>query len=246
MLWLGVDFETTGLDVEKDRIIEIGAVLWHVERKVPLQMLSLLVDPDIPVTPFITSLTGISDEDVKVHGVSTIEALDQLHPLMDLADYIVAHNGASFDKPLWEAEYKRCGAHRGQDIKVPWIDTRTDVPYPEHIKSKSLNHLAYDHEFINPFPHRAVTDVLTMLKIASKYDPQQIINYKETPSLEIRAMVTYNDREKAKAKSYHWDGGRKFWVKNIKEFQLKKEIEDSDFKVTVLKGASNEENNQHV
>ena len=43
MLILGVDFETTGLDTQKDSIIEVGAVLWDTQRKMPLQIYSDLM-----------------------------------------------------------------------------------------------------------------------------------------------------------------------------------------------------------
>lgn len=233
MIWLGVDFESTGLSTSEDRILEVGAVLWSVERKQPLAIYSALTHfkeltglPDI-----ITKLTGITEKDLEEYGIPIEGALDDLGRLADGVDYIVAHNGTGFDKPIYEAE---CERYNGTPIDKPWIDTLTDVPYPDTMKSKALNSLAYDHEFINPFPHRAVTDVLTMLKIASKYDPVQIIDYRNSKSIEIRAVVSFDNKDKAKARGYHWDGPRKWWIKFIKEFQLEEEIEASDFKVTVI------------
>lgn len=54
-----VDLETTGANPISDRIIEIGIVCvegGHVERW------SSLVQPGIPISPFIQSLTGITNE----------------------------------------------------------------------------------------------------------------------------------------------------------------------------------------
>jgi oligoribonuclease (3'-5' exoribonuclease) len=36
MKLLGIDLETTGLDVTKDRIIEIGMVLWETDTQTPI------------------------------------------------------------------------------------------------------------------------------------------------------------------------------------------------------------------
>ena len=44
-----VDCETTGLDREKDRVIEIGYVLWSVEHRTMLEVYSgLLYAPENP------------------------------------------------------------------------------------------------------------------------------------------------------------------------------------------------------
>jgi ATP-dependent DNA helicase DinG len=57
---LAFDLETTGLDPERDSIIEIGAVRFRGNRVE--NEFSTLVNPGRPLDPLITSLTGITDE----------------------------------------------------------------------------------------------------------------------------------------------------------------------------------------
>ena len=57
-----VDLETTGLDPEKDQIIEIGAIKFIDGEE--SDQIEELIDPGMPIPEFITRLTGISDEDV--------------------------------------------------------------------------------------------------------------------------------------------------------------------------------------
>ncbi|MDR1935017.1 MAG: 3'-5' exonuclease, partial [Candidatus Accumulibacter sp.] len=67
-----VDLETTGTNFAKDRIIEIGLV--EVDRD-GVREWSALVDPERPVPPFITGLTGIDTA-----MVETAPAFAQLAP----------------------------------------------------------------------------------------------------------------------------------------------------------------------
>lgn len=57
---VALDIETTGLDPQKDAIIEIGAVRFN-GRRVENEWQSL-IHPGRPIPPFITQLTGITDQ----------------------------------------------------------------------------------------------------------------------------------------------------------------------------------------
>jgi predicted DnaQ family exonuclease/DinG family helicase len=60
--YIALDLETTGLDAERDAIIEIGAVRFCEDEM--LETLSTFVNPGRPVPREITVLTGITDRDV--------------------------------------------------------------------------------------------------------------------------------------------------------------------------------------
>jgi ATP-dependent DNA helicase DinG len=60
--YIALDLETTGLSVDRDAIIEIGAVKFSGEET--LDTLSTFVNPGRPIPPEITQLTGIRDADV--------------------------------------------------------------------------------------------------------------------------------------------------------------------------------------
>ena len=60
---VALDIETTGLNPDKDSIIEIGLVRF-TNRRVDHEWASL-VNPGKPIPPFITQLTGITDQKVR-------------------------------------------------------------------------------------------------------------------------------------------------------------------------------------
>lgn len=158
--------------------------------------------------------------------------------------YIVAHNGARFDKPLLLAEIDRAKLSVPNFREVPWLDTRSDLPYAVEPDSKKLKHLALDCGFINPFSHRALFDVLTMLRIMSTFDFNKIIEYAKIPWIVVRANVGYENRQVAKENRYSWEKlddkvYPKMWCKKIKATHLEEERKKLEpFKVGVLEGGA--------
>ena len=61
--YISLDLETTGLDPQRDAIIEIGAVRFQGEQI--LETFETFVNPGRTVPPFITELTGITNADVR-------------------------------------------------------------------------------------------------------------------------------------------------------------------------------------
>ena len=58
-----VDIETSGVRVKWDKIIEIGAV--KVRDSKVVDTFSELINPGLKLSPYITELTGITDEMLK-------------------------------------------------------------------------------------------------------------------------------------------------------------------------------------
>ena len=236
MLLLGLDFETTWTEPVSPmhaRPTEAGAVLYDTERRAPLRIYNTLVyDGDYPSSPpELVALTGITDDMLLKYAVSPVVMLEILNEMMEEAHYIVGHNGVEFDKVIYEQECERWDM---KHLDKPWMDTKTDVPYPEHIKTRKLTHLAADHGFANPFSHRALFDVLTMFKVMEEYDFNEIAELSKQPNVRVIANVSYHDRELAKKRGYYWDGENKRWTKIMKEEQAAKEKSEAGFPVQVL------------
>ncbi len=230
---LGLDLETTGLDTSTARITELGVALWDVPTKRPLVTVGVFLHDSTypPQSADIIRLTGITDEMLLEFGTEPAANLRWLDGFCEKhqVKYICAHNGENFDKPLLLSELARNKLEAGYLKKLPWIDSRTDIPFASEPDSRRLNHLALDAGFINPFQHRAVFDVLTMLRILSNYDINHILEYQAIPFATCRAVVGYEDREKAKIQRFSWEkiGEKtypKSWVKRIKLNLLDAEI----------------------
>jgi len=241
MLLLGLDFETTGLRVEEDRVIEIGAVLWDTSRNKPVQFYSELVCVPEQVSDEITGITGIEQSDLEAYGIASRDAFHGLSVFSDRAEAIVAHNGNNFDKPFCAAELRRNDLSQ---IDKHWIDTSVDVPYPPRMKTRSLVHLAAEHGFVNPFPHRALSDVLTMFKVMSFYDAEAILKISKEPNVQVIAIVKEpwkdaapegkKETDKAKARGFRFDGSKKCWQKTVKLSALPEEESHGEFPVRTV------------
>lgn len=223
---LGVDFETTGLDFERDRIIEVGAVLWDCRSGVPVQMLSemILHEEGPEVSSEIERITGITQVMLLEHGTLPLLAMCELKGLMHHAEAVVAHNGTGFDRPMLEAEIgrERSGPIEWPDL--PWIDTCVDIEFPAHMATRKLTHLAAEHGFVNPFSHRALFDVLTMLAVAQHYDWTSMLASAQQPSVTLRALVGYEERQKAKDAGFRWDTPTKSWCRVVKAHRLPRDL----------------------
>lgn len=212
MLLAGLDVETTGLSPDADVITEVGVVLWDWELKTPVLFYNSFVKTGRIISPELIKLTGITTEMCDAHGKEEEDILLDVDKLLVKADYLCAHN-APFDKSFLSALYAR----NGKKLKdIPTIDTTVDVPFPENITARKLTHLAAEHGFVNPFAHRAVTDVLTMLQILGKYDLDQIIASATTPNILVKASTTYEQRALPKALGFRWNADKNAWVKSIK------------------------------
>ncbi len=229
MLVCGLDVESTGLGIGEDEIIEIGLVLWDTDKHKPLEMFSQLVKPQfVTVSKEITKITGILPNDVENYGIEFGAIINVVNEYFTKAEAIIGHNSTAFDKPFLEADCLR----KGQSLCVKhWIDTSSDLPFPEKIKTRNLVHLAAEHGFLNPFAHRALFDVLTMLKVLSFYDFGKVLALSKEPSFVIQAMCEKpwedggKSTEEAKANGFRWDGKTKRWLKTIRESQRIPEME---------------------
>ncbi len=99
------DLETTGLDLVKDRIIQISYI--KVMPNGQEERGDELINPEKPIEPLITQLTGISNDDVK--DKPTFKQLaQQLAQKFSGCDF-AGFNSNNFDIPLLAEEFLRAG-----------------------------------------------------------------------------------------------------------------------------------------
>jgi DNA polymerase-3 subunit epsilon len=236
MIIAGIDFETTSVDPQTCLPTEIAIIRWDPHRNSIVESISVLLEVPLGLVIDNYGITGLDSSILRQHGFSWMDVEDFILRRLQTSNYIMAHN-VEFDRIIlkrlinWDSYL---GEKPFDDNR--WIDTMTDVPYPDNIKTRSLLHLAAEHGFLNPFPHRALFDVMTMIKIAGMYDLNEVIRYADSPNIWVRAGVSMDDRQKAKDRNYRWDPVNKFWVKQIKELNLEKEEEGAEFPIDILNG----------
>jgi len=220
MILLGLDFETTGLEPKLDKVIEVGAVLYDWNEKKPIKIYSEFIEEPVPAE--ITKLTGITQAMVSSFGVESDKVCEDLKVMASFADYVVAHN-AKFDKAFCPV-----------DVNKPWICTRKDIPYTSDIKTRKLHYLASEHQFLNPFQHRAVFDVLTMFEVLKHYDLKEVIKRSKSPDVTLIALVSYAEKDLDRDAGFHWNPNHKVWEIEIKECDVKKFTKNLNFKWRIV------------
>ena len=99
------DLETTGLDLVKDRIIQISYIKVYPEGKE--ERGDELINPERPIPQLVTELTGISDDDVK--DKPTFKELAQTIADKFTGCDFAGFNSNHFDVPLLAEEFLRAG-----------------------------------------------------------------------------------------------------------------------------------------
>ena len=156
-----LDTETTGLDPQSDRVIDIGAVRLGPGLEIEERFVTL-VDPGVPIPLFISRLVGITDDDV--HGAPTFpQALGELREFAGDA-VLVGHN-VGFDREHLAAGARRAGL---PPLANRWFDTLEAalLLYPE-LDRHALPLLAAEFG-IERQAHRALPDAETAAEVLQR------------------------------------------------------------------------------
>jgi DNA polymerase-3 subunit epsilon len=148
-----LDLETTGGSPAGDRITEVGAV--KIRGGEVLGTFHTLVDPEVPIPPLISALTGITDR--MVAGAEPIQVV--LPCLLEFLGgaVLVAHN-ASFDWRFVQANLERHGYRRlGNRVVCTARLARKLLPRDEVPNVRLATLAAYLGASVTPC-HRALTD----------------------------------------------------------------------------------------
>jgi len=106
---ISFDLETTGLDIQKDRIIEISCVKIHPGGQ--KEILTHRVNPGVPISPEASAVHGITDADVK-NEPRFQKLAAEYSAFLEESD-LTGFNLERFDLPLLKNEFARCGIDFG-------------------------------------------------------------------------------------------------------------------------------------
>lgn len=176
-MYISLDLETTGIDPEKDKIIEFGAVKFDLSGH--KETLSFLINPGLTLPQIITHITKITDNDLKGQPLIT-------EKLQEIKDFIgdcpiIGHNiqfDTSFLKNnginLTNNEYDTCNL---SSILLP------------NLPSYSLEILTHKLNLQHAEKHRALDDAIAAMELFIKL----IDLFQELPEetiLEIKEIAT--------------------------------------------------------
>lgn len=165
-----IDLETTGLDVTRDRIVEISVLLIHPDGTRVSK--TRRVNPQMPIPEDATRVHGISDADVagEPHFGQLAAGFLEFLGDADLAGY----NIRAFDLPLLVREFERAGKRLA-------LEGRSVVDAMEIFKKKEPRDLAAAFRFYcgkeREDLHAADADVLACAEILEA----QLARYPDLP-----------------------------------------------------------------
>jgi DNA polymerase-3 subunit epsilon len=100
-----IDLETTGVDISKDRIVQIAILKVFPDGREELK--NQIINPTIPIPPEVSMVHGIYDDDVKNAPIFADVAKEYLN-FIDDSD-LGGFNSNRFDIPLLVEEFLRAG-----------------------------------------------------------------------------------------------------------------------------------------
>jgi DNA polymerase-3 subunit epsilon len=225
---LFIDVETTGLDPQKDEIIELAMVpfTYSLDGRIfeICGAFQRFQEPSEPISPAITAITGITDEMVAGHRIDP----DEVRSFAAGAALVIAHN-AAFDRRF---------AERVSDVFVtkPWACSMTQVDWSgEGHEGAKLAYLAADAGFFYD-RHRAENDcraaielLATPLLKSGALAMARLLESARQPSWRIWAENSPFDlKHVLKARGYRWNGDSnpnpRAWYIDVNEGQRQAEI----------------------
>ena len=179
------DLETTGIDVAKDRIVEIA--VFKVYPNGNKESKTWLVNPTIPIPPQSTAIHGISNE--KVANEPTFKELSsQVYNMIKDSD-LAGYNSDRFDIPLLAEELLRAGVDFDMKNRVS-VDVQT-IFHKKEERTLSAALKFYCNQSLEN-AHTAEADTMATYEILKA----QLDRYEDLPN-DMKTLSEFTSRKKA-------------------------------------------------
>jgi DNA polymerase-3 subunit epsilon len=219
-----LDTETTGLESESSKIIELGLVkllyspsMNHISEIVYAK--SFFEDPLEPISLQITEICGITDDMVAGHKFDD----NEIHDLFAADPIVIAHN-AGFDRAFFDKRFPKLNELR-------WACSIVDIDWQSFgVKSKSLEYLLMSRGYFYE-AHRAQVDCLATAFLLHIYPEgmSQVIKASQNKSYTVRAIgAPFEHKDTLKKRGYKWEPDlkiQKHWFIDVSEEALDAEMD---------------------
>jgi DNA polymerase-3 subunit epsilon len=223
-----LDLETTGLNADKDEIIEIALVPFTYSNNGRIfevhEGYNELQEPKEEIPQIITQITGITDELVRGHMIN----FEKVQKIVEPAALIIAHN-ADFDRKFAE---KMFAFFKNK----AWACSMTNVSWQEEqFESQKLEYLAMRNGFFYD-GHRATADCYATIELLARTLPQSGA-LALSALLDSARLMTYrvwaegspfDFKDILKARGYRWNDGNngqpRSWYRDVNKDELEEEL----------------------
>jgi DNA polymerase-3 subunit epsilon len=192
------DLETTGLDISKDRIVEIAVL--KIDPAGNKESMHYFINPEMPIDPRATAVHGIKDEDVA-------DAPTFAQIARKLADFIAGcdlagYNCNRFDVPMLAEEFARVNVD--VDLKKRKIVDVQVVFFKKEQRTLSAAYKFYlDREMQNAHTAEADTEAtyeILKAQLDRYKDLQNDVAYlseftSQTRNVDFLGRIIYNDKD---------------------------------------------------
>ncbi len=152
------DLETTGINITKDRIVEISLLKVYPNGKEEVK--SRRINPEMPIPSQATAIHGITDDDVK--ECPTFKQISKsLADWMEGCD-IAGFNSSRFDVPLLAEEFLRAGVDFDMS-KRKFVDVQIIFHKKEQRTLEAAYKFYCDKELVNA--HSAEADTFATYEV---------------------------------------------------------------------------------
>ncbi len=205
------DTETGGLDPSVHPCLEVALVVFDIPTLSVIESFSTLIASDTNEAEAVNRISvGALSQ-----GREASQAWKIIDRYVDTAAThheaaLVAHR-ASFDRSFYPERIAK---------RLPWVCSKYDVSWPLSKYGDGLVHVALAHGIGVIDAHRALTDCQTLARLFRRvgemgHDVGGMIHHALMPRKTFRAVVSFDEREKAKALGFEWDGARKIWHRRL-------------------------------
>lgn len=168
------DTETTGLDLDKDEMVQLAAIRIDSAGNV-VQTFERMIIPTVPIGEGAYATHGFDLDDIRAHGgVTAKEALSEFSSFVK-GCVLVGHNSFRFDAPLIKRQLKDNGLPP-LDVQAEYDTLTVAKQFHAELPDFRLSTLCQKYHVVNEAAHNAYGDIVATGKVLTRLLTEDIIS----------------------------------------------------------------------